>query len=261
MERSCQVKSDSCKRQHKAGWSCASPAEPTPLPGSACRQREGCSFHILPTQPRLFFFPSFLKQHNIREIQHRLRASPVIYAFLNIHKSTCPCTPRQEDLRQPGHPPIICFCSCGGAAASMDAVSGSCPWMCTAGSPTWVKKYREEQQSGWKQRASWHTGTVLALGCSEAFCPPEPPVQALALPACIPIQASRENQSQASHLHCSRMSTWSSGRDSTTPVRTKTMGYPTAWHYLLSPRWHTAHRLDVPHSQGVLVLRGTPQGG
>lgn len=38
------------------------------------------------------------------------------------------------------------------------------------------------------------------------------------------------------------------------------MGYPTG-HYLLSPGWHTAHRLDVPHSQGVLVLRGASQGG
>jgi hypothetical protein len=28
--------------------------------------------------------------------------------------------------------PSICFCSCGGAAASIVAVRGSCPWMCTA---------------------------------------------------------------------------------------------------------------------------------
>ena len=29
--------------------------------------------------------------------------------------------------------PSICFCSCGGAAASMEAVRGSCPWTWTAG--------------------------------------------------------------------------------------------------------------------------------
>lgn len=38
--------------------------------------------------------------------------------------------------------PSICFCSWGGAAASMEGVSGSCPWTCTAG---WVCKGKEHE--------------------------------------------------------------------------------------------------------------------
>lgn len=40
------------------------------------------------------------------------------------------------------HSPIICFCSCSGAAASMDAVRGSCPGTCTAGS--WTCTWHED---------------------------------------------------------------------------------------------------------------------
>ena len=36
--------------------------------------------------------------------------------------------------------PSICFCSCGGAAANMDAVRGSCPWTSTACGAGWKKK-------------------------------------------------------------------------------------------------------------------------
>ncbi len=40
------------------------------------------------------------------------------------------------------HLPSICFCSCGGAAASMEAVRGSCPWTWTAG---WGEGRRESK--------------------------------------------------------------------------------------------------------------------
>lgn len=40
--------------------------------------------------------------------------------------------------------PSICFCSCGGAAASMEAVRGSCPWTWTAG---WVVRDTELLQA------------------------------------------------------------------------------------------------------------------
>lgn len=42
-----------------------------------------------------------------------------------------------------GYQPSICFCSWGGAAASMDAVRGSCPWTWTAGWTERGKKLRE----------------------------------------------------------------------------------------------------------------------
>lgn len=39
----------------------------------------------------------------------------------------------KQELDRSYHSPSICFCSCGGAAANMDAVSGSWPWTWTAG--------------------------------------------------------------------------------------------------------------------------------
>lgn len=168
MKGSCQMKSDSCMEQHRQDGAVPLLQSPPHCQAVNADREEAARSISFQRSLDNFFSSSFLKQPNIREIQHRLRASPIIYAFPSTCKSICPCTHRQEDLWQPGHPPIICFCSCGGAAASMDAVSGSCPWTCTAGSPTCTKKYREEQQSGWKQNTSWPTGTVLIFGCKDA---------------------------------------------------------------------------------------------
>lgn len=47
-----------------------------------------------------------------------------------------PSPPPLLQSKGTSHSPIICFCLCSGAAASMDTVRGSCPGMRTAGSWT-----------------------------------------------------------------------------------------------------------------------------
>lgn len=52
--------------------------------------------------------------------------------------------------------PSICFCSCGGAEASMEAVSGSWPWTCTAG---WVWRGQITDKDN-IIADTWHISTV-----------------------------------------------------------------------------------------------------
>lgn len=56
--------------------------------------------------------------------------------------------------------PSICFCSWGGAAASMEGVSGSCPWTCTAGW-VWKRSWERDNSQTTGLDRNWTTRLVL----------------------------------------------------------------------------------------------------